>query len=359
MKLIYTSYDQSLKEVLQEKINKLNEQGYECHAFYPISLFKKKENPKHSHIAFFIPQEKRKRLKQIERGEWINNLHDLGYQYVGHTGNMFVFNSDSNKAIIQDNDRIEDYFKVQRIFTLSMKLVLGLFLGYYFMNTLFEFDSLLDYSNNGRILSTVLPSFVAIMFIIHVFSCFSSTVCFVNKKTLKPTLGTIYFIKGVLTISIVACLASFVLDTIEYNLPYSKELPIITLEDFGYTTDIDSQTYHQASSLLLNDSYQSLQMTSDFSYEDEVMTGDLISVNYYKDYNATLVEAYFTKIQLDPSTKNVTDIVLDDTYPIYCCYNSEGIVDLVIVYSDSVYIEIASSFDLSSYLDIIATVYLQ
>lgn len=356
MKILYTSYDPSLKNILQDKLTKLNKEGYVCTKFSYLSILQKKENPTYSHVAIFAPKEKYKRLKQIERGEWVNNLRDSGYEYVGNTGCLFVFNSSSPKAIVQDTENIEEFFKVNRFFTLIMKFVFSLFTISFLASDLLSFDSLLSYSNNSRIFSTILPTFVILLFGMNALFCLTSTTSYVRKKELKPSLTTIYITKTLLTVSTIVCGLSFLIDVVEYNLTYTTPLPIVTLADLGYEVDEDSSSYHQASSFLLNDSYQSLQLTPSFDYSDETFSGDLLTIQYYQGYNETLVSTYFTKTV---NTLLSNDVYVMEQYDetIHYCTNSEGIVDLVIIYSDTCYIEIASTFDLLEHIETIQSIY--
>lgn len=281
----------------QQELNQLSQAGYNPETVGRITFFKKGDT-KFYHVSPFLPTATKRKEIAREKIDWINNLVEEGFEYVGKISGMYVFAGDEYQEKKLRYDHLGEYFQKGQVFKRIMASVVALIVGGLLSLAIYR-GEVSQYYTNGRIfLRAVLYLAVA-------------GIVFYNMINLKLALGLAkrldrrdenlilsdHRLFSVLRKVILASLPIMFVgglfwdnyDNDRYLDDYNQ---IFTITDLTPGSEIVDEQYTTNHSYLIPYSYSLYQQAGEVDYE-KGMLGDILKVNYYRFSDASLQKRIF------------------------------------------------------------------
>lgn len=278
MKFKLTNYDTSDYKLLEDKLNNLSKQGYNCNSADMFTIFKHDNKRFYYKTDIFIPDKKSKLSNREQRDNWLINYVDHGYKFIGKSKKIYIFKAEKDLKIIEtDRTQLLKYFKTNKTLINILFVFTALFLSFLLIPNVFINNSPSEFITNGSILLHYAPLLFCLSLIVRFFNNYIQTEKIKNilinhtpHKISKVQEYRFILSNWLFIITILIIIGGFSLDIIE-----RKDTPIndniLSLNDLGYSSN-RNETYTKSSSLLIKESY---------SYFENNDNHALI-VNYYR-----------------------------------------------------------------------------
>ncbi len=282
----------------EQELNQLSQAGYNPETVGRITFFKKSER-KYYHVSPFLPTATKRKEIAREKIDWINNLVEEGFEYVGKMSGMYVFASDEYLEKKLRYDHLGEYFQKGQVFKRIMSAVVTLILGVLLSLAIYR-GEVSQYYTNGRI------------FLRGVLYLTVAGIVFYNIINLKLALGLAkrldnreenlilndHRLFSVLRKTIIVSLPILFgiglfwdnYDNDRYLDDYDQ---IFTITDLVAGSEIVDEQYTTNHSYLIPYSYSLYQQAGEVNY-DQGELGDILKVNYYRFSDVSLQKRIFS-----------------------------------------------------------------
>lgn len=261
MKFRLTNYDTSAYKLLERKLNKLSNQGYNSPNIDKFSFFKEDCKLFHYKTDIFIYDKKNNLNKSQQYNNWLTNYTKKGYEFVGKTNKIHVFKAKKEATTKStDSSLLINYFKKRKRLLNILFIIISLFLSLILIPPVFVSNSPENFITNGSVLIHFAPLVLCISLIIRFSNNFfqtETTRSALTKKTASSynnIYESLFIISNWLFILfIIMVISGFILDSTQrQNVNLNKEF--VSLQDLNYTPATDFECI-KSSSILIDKTY--------------------------------------------------------------------------------------------------------
>ena len=317
-------------ELLQEKLSKWGEKGYQTKDLSFISFFKKTDSPVYYQIDFYQPEGESRNDKIIDETTFISSYTEKGYTCIYKKNNMYVFSSTKSKPLSIKWNRKLNIVKTSTrflsLFFAFISVVIASMFCYYLLSS--PIDNFLSYgiffAYIGFLFACMTSAFRN-YFNFYGLSIFKSRV-----ENQKPSLNQhkllllrkVYIILSIITIILIG--GGFIEDTINVKEFSTSSHPIIKLDQLGIDkpTTLSTQSY---SGFFSKHTYISLESTK----KDEAL--------YIKEYQMSSPQkalSLFDNLSKNPQNWRAKEFKRNNNV-VYGYYDT-NIVSMIILKENSV-----------------------
>ncbi len=303
-KLKIINYQPYEYELLQETLNQLGLQGYQCQDLSFLSIFKKVNHPVYYHIDFFQTSGESQFEKRANKDRFVERYLAHDYYPIYKKKGMYVFTGkEKSKKLTTNQDVYLDIVKRQRIhsfFFACLSLILTFFFSMFLMES-YTIDSFLTY---GITIATI-GVFIALIAIIyrfyHHFYNYGQIIHQKKQSVVKLKKHLLIF-KILSTISLVCIIGGLIEDVMNIKTVTLEEHPLILMKDIGINKESEL-TYQSRSSFTVPHCYSSLE-----SIDDNTM----LLTKEYQLSSSTKAQKLFQELSKDPKRYLCTKVDIQD-----------------------------------------------
>lgn len=281
MKIKLTNYDSSAYKQLEEKLNLLSKQGYNCKSVDFFTVFKKDNQHFYYLTDIFVPIKNSNKSNRQQRDEWLLNYVEHGYEFIGKCKKIYVFKTAKPiKVKSTSNELLLTYFKKNKTLSNIFLVFISLLISLILIPNILTNNSPDEFITNGAILLHYTSLLLCIALIIRFFNNYINTEKIKESltKNKKASNNKSYyylfsFSNWLLIITIISIIFGFTLDTNERKIkPINKN--ILSLEILGFQGNQHTyDSYNESSSLMINKAYNYLEANEN---------NDMLMINYYE-----------------------------------------------------------------------------
>lgn len=265
MKIKYINYKPYEHALLQSKLDKLGEQGYDCSDLSMISIFRKKDHPVYYKVEFFLSKEKEKYKQHKDIAKYYEQHTLYGFFPIYSKNGMYVFagNEDHTFNTTEYSNGIQLAEKrISNIFLLLCGAILLTLMLYY---ALFATQPVTAFLTYGKPIAYIGILLLCISFIYRLYNDFHYSNAVKHgglpldkiKKTHKIAMILLF-------VSVVLIGGGLIEDSMNIKEFSYDSHPYINLSNFGFQ-DYDDKKTSSAHGFIIKNSYTAYQSINDIA----------------------------------------------------------------------------------------------
>lgn len=289
-------------ELLQQSLDSLGQQGYQCQELSLLSIFKKKNHPVYYHIDFFQAEGKTKFEKKTSKERFYNFYLEREYQPIYSKRGMYVFCGQKKLKKTTTHLEVLENIAIKRRNRSLLLSVLALFTTFFAAMLAVEtytIDSLLTY---GITFVSIGLFLVLLISIYRQYINFFALTRFYKKRALSlitlKKLRSIFMSISILSIFFIG--GGLIEDAMNIKTITPQEHTLIQFKDIGIT-EKSKLTYQRRSSFTVPYCYSSLESIHDDTYlltKEYQLSSQQKAQNLWKEFSLNPKHFFCTKVEI-------------------------------------------------------------